>query len=173
MENLREKYITKSKRKELRKELKDYTINELKELVIKLTPLEKAQFKYILERDNHKCRFCGTKYNLEVHHITPRSLGGTNHEYNLITLCNGCHSFLHLNPFGKVGRTKLIASMMVKKNGKTFSKYGNKWGRKTMSEEKQKRVKELRSNGLTYREIAEKMKISIGKISEIVNNKRK
>ena len=43
-------------------------------------------------RDGCKCMECSkTKTNFEVHHITPRRLGGANTLRNLITLCPKCH----------------------------------------------------------------------------------
>ena len=54
----------------------------------------------IRARDGNKCRLC---FNddldlLQVHHLTPRSLGGTDEDFNLITVCEACHHFLHANP---------------------------------------------------------------------------
>lgn len=168
---MRKKYISKIELKRRKKKLKGYTIGELKELVINLTHLEKAPYKYILERDNYNCRFCGNKEDLQVHHITPRSLEGTNHELNLITTCRNCHSFLHLNPFGRLSKAELVKNMVVRKEGKTFSRKGNKWGRKKMPIEKSKKIIELIKEGMSYREIAAKLKVSIGKISEISKQK--
>jgi hypothetical protein len=45
----------------------------------------------ILQRDEHHCYVCHKDYELEVHHILPRRLGGTHKENNLITLCVRCH----------------------------------------------------------------------------------
>ena len=47
----------------------------------------------ILWRDNHRCQYAGcTKTtDLEVHHILPRRLGGTDHPWNLLTLCSEHH----------------------------------------------------------------------------------
>lgn len=48
----------------------------------------------ILKRDCHTCQNCGKrkqKKNLEVHHIIPRSKGGTDDPTNLVTLCVRCH----------------------------------------------------------------------------------
>ncbi|OLD63445.1 MAG: hypothetical protein AUF65_02275 [Chloroflexi bacterium 13_1_20CM_50_12] len=50
----------------------------------------------VRNRDNNTCQECGiTKTqngkNLQVHHILPRSQGGTNDMANLILLCNSCH----------------------------------------------------------------------------------
>lgn len=48
--------------------------------------------KAVILRDSCKCMECG-KFNcrLEVHHIKPRRLNGSNTLDNLITLCEGCH----------------------------------------------------------------------------------
>ncbi|WP_317105294.1 HNH endonuclease [Chroococcidiopsis sp. SAG 2025] len=45
----------------------------------------------ILQRDNRQCQVCGKEYSGQVHHILPRSQGGTNDLANLITLCGKCH----------------------------------------------------------------------------------
>ena len=50
----------------------------------------------VLHRDNYTCQCCGKKHvRLEVHHIIFRSLGGTDGERNLITLCEKCHKLVH------------------------------------------------------------------------------
>lgn len=50
----------------------------------------------ILNRDSYTCQCCGKKHvRLEVHHIIFRSLGGTDDERNLITLCEKCHKAIH------------------------------------------------------------------------------
>lgn len=50
----------------------------------------------VLHRDNYTCQCCGKKHvRLEVHHIIFRSMGGTDDEKNLITLCEKCHKAIH------------------------------------------------------------------------------
>ena len=50
----------------------------------------------VLHRDNYTCQCCGKKHvRLEVHHIVFRSMGGTDDERNLITLCEKCHKAIH------------------------------------------------------------------------------
>lgn len=50
----------------------------------------------VLHRDNYTCQCCGKKHTrLEVHHIVFRSMGGTDDEKNLITLCEKCHKAVH------------------------------------------------------------------------------
>ena len=48
--------------------------------------------KAVILRDGCKCMECGkSKCKLEVHHIKPRRLNGSNTLSNLITLCEVCH----------------------------------------------------------------------------------
>ena len=55
--------------------------------------------KNVLQQDNYQCQDCGTKYNLEVHHIKSVKyyplLKLMNN--NGITLCNVCHRERHKN----------------------------------------------------------------------------
>jgi hypothetical protein len=64
---------------------------------------------YVRARDNYTCQICGKKAaDIEVHHIIPRSQGGTNKPDNLITLCSKCHKHLHTHPkeLEKLQKTK-------------------------------------------------------------------
>lgn len=51
----------------------------------------------VLSRDRHRCQSpgCTSARFLEVHHIIPRSKGGSNKPENLVSLCGGCHQILH------------------------------------------------------------------------------
>jgi len=51
----------------------------------------------VLTRDRHRCAApgCRSTHFLEVHHVKPRSAGGSNRAGNLITLCSRCHRFVH------------------------------------------------------------------------------
>jgi len=49
--------------------------------------------KYILERDNHICQFCGKSENGKKHHVHHIDYNKKNSsEDNLITLCTNCHT---------------------------------------------------------------------------------
>ena len=50
--------------------------------------------KKALIRANHKCRMCGSKEKLQVHHNTYNNLGNERNE-DLTVLCKECHEFLH------------------------------------------------------------------------------
>jgi hypothetical protein len=56
-----------------------------------------ARRREVLERDGHRCRVpgCGSTHFLSVHHIEPRSAGGSNAPENLVTLCASCHRAIH------------------------------------------------------------------------------
>ena len=59
----------------------------------------------VLSRDGHRCRRPGCRHTqfLEIHHVTPRSRGGSNDPANLITLCSGCHQLLHEKKWAEPG----------------------------------------------------------------------
>lgn len=46
----------------------------------------------LFKRDGHKCGYCGSKKNLTVDHIIPKSRGGGNTWTNLVTCCSQCNS---------------------------------------------------------------------------------
>ena len=50
----------------------------------------------IIERDGNVCSVCSGSKTLEVHHIIPRSEGGSDSRENLITLCKKCHDEVEL-----------------------------------------------------------------------------
>lgn len=50
-----------------------------------------------LIRDNYRCVICGFDVVVNVHHITPRSEGGTDDVSNLITLCPNHHAMADQN----------------------------------------------------------------------------
>lgn len=68
----------------------------------KTAPIRLGQSEYqklrerVLTRDAWRCQFCGSMTNLEVHHQLFRSHSGEDVGDNLITVCNECHSSLHV-----------------------------------------------------------------------------
>lgn len=53
---------------------------------------------FVLNRDNYTCQDCGKvgrggsgKDKLQVHHIVPRFMDGSNEPANLVALCGACH----------------------------------------------------------------------------------
>ena len=61
----------------------------------------------VLRRDNYKCVECGTpcrSAEADVHHLLPRSAGGTDEPSNLVTLCDGCHAAHHPKLAGRLAR---------------------------------------------------------------------
>jgi hypothetical protein len=56
----------------------------------------------VLERDNHRCQICGADEVIEVHHIAPLGVGGSDEKdvaENMITLCGECHRKVHNNVY--------------------------------------------------------------------------
>ena len=60
----------------------------------KREPLSKGIRFEVFKRDNFTCQYCGAKAPdviLEVDHINPVKLGGTNEIMNLVTSCFNCN----------------------------------------------------------------------------------
>lgn len=58
----------------------------------KSNKLDENLRKATILRDNNTCQMCGIKNSkIEVHHITPKRLNGTDSLKNLISLCPACH----------------------------------------------------------------------------------
>ena len=54
----------------------------------------------VLVRDGRRCADCSAverAADLDIHHLVPRSAGGSDEPSNLITLCDGCHGARHPN----------------------------------------------------------------------------
>jgi len=45
----------------------------------------------IYKRDQHQCVYCGSRKNLTLDHVLPRSRGGSNDWANLVTCCLSCN----------------------------------------------------------------------------------
>jgi len=74
------------------------TINYEKPLIIRLLKYISHKMKNLrvnrqrlYKRDNHECAYCGSKKELTIDHIIPKSRGGKNSWNNLITCCLPCN----------------------------------------------------------------------------------
>ena len=62
---------------------------------------------FVLKRDNRHCVSCGElcqRGEADVHHLIPRSMGGSDQPSNLVTLCDGCHGAHHPNLHASLSR---------------------------------------------------------------------
>jgi len=51
----------------------------------------------ILTRDGGKCCYCGYSKNIEIHHVIPQKLNGSNSKYNLVCTCSKCNKEIGSN----------------------------------------------------------------------------
>ena len=51
--------------------------------------------KAVYRRDGFACALCGDTRRLQIHHVIPRSEGGSDDPMNLICLCMWCHADAH------------------------------------------------------------------------------
>lgn len=49
----------------------------------------------VARRDRGRCRYCGTRRDLHLHHVNLRSHGVDHQPHNLISLCQRCHAKVH------------------------------------------------------------------------------
>jgi ATP-dependent DNA helicase RecQ len=62
--------------------------------------------RQVLQRDGSCCVSCGEALgpDADIHHLLPRSMGGTDELSNLVALCDGCHAAHHPNLAGGLAR---------------------------------------------------------------------
>ena len=72
----------------------------------------------VLLRDGKKCRKCGKRKDLTVHHIKPRETGGADHPRNLLTLCTSCHDWAEI----ETSENGLKWAELIKPKGKLKEK---------------------------------------------------
>ena len=59
---------------------------------MKRKPISAEKILRILRRDRFTCQYCGaTGVDLEIDHVIPIALGGSNSEINLVTACRKCN----------------------------------------------------------------------------------
>jgi 5-methylcytosine-specific restriction endonuclease McrA len=46
----------------------------------------------VFRRDGYQCAYCGTRHDLTIDHIVPRSQGGKDSWENLVTACQDCNT---------------------------------------------------------------------------------
>jgi len=49
----------------------------------------------VYRREDYACALCERPDVIHIHHVRPRSMGGTNELDNLIALCPVCHAIAH------------------------------------------------------------------------------
>jgi 5-methylcytosine-specific restriction endonuclease McrA len=63
-------------------------LNQYKNIPYKGVLLNRAN---LFRRDSNECQYCGSKKQLTIDHIVPRSKGGKTNWTNLITACHRCN----------------------------------------------------------------------------------
>lgn len=93
------------------------------------------------------CVFCGSRENLEHHHVLPRVIGGGDEEENMITCCSLCHGKLHsvnrtpnLGELTKLGLQKAKARGTKLGSPQNLTKKVQELGRSIANEKSKKRA---------------------------------
>lgn len=80
--------------------------------VIRLTRFVRVPYRKVslsrinvFRRDNYECQYCGSRRQLTIDHIVPRSLGGRDSWENLVTACQECNTRKGNTPLEETGMT--------------------------------------------------------------------
>lgn len=128
------------------------------------------------------CKTCGKqelKENMELHHILPRSLGGTDLETNLILICVECHGKIHgdVGFFKKRGggfnHTNPLDLKQLQRAGIERAKAEGKYkGRQKTARKHRKRVIDMASSGIHKSVIAKTLGIGQASVYRILQDER-
>ena len=72
----------------------------LRQLDNRCAHLRRATKEKILNKAGGKCEHCGkelTLQTMQMHHVVPASMDGTNNPLNLMCVCKECHHLIHGN----------------------------------------------------------------------------
>ena len=62
--------------------------------------LRRASRQALYDRAGGKCEYCGREieyHGMQLHHVVPSSMNGTNNPHNIMCLCSECHHLIHGN----------------------------------------------------------------------------
>ena len=84
--------------------------------------LKQQSRRKLHERAGGKCEYCGREldyHEMQLHHVVPASMNGTNNPNNLMCLCPECHHLIHANAVvnHELIKKKLHEHPEVLKNG--------------------------------------------------------
>lgn len=86
----------------------------------------------ILQRDGHRCQYCGSEFNLTIDHVIPLSKGGQDTWENLVTACLSCNNMkgskdisssglvLHTKPRAPFNKMKMVIEQSNNDEWKQF-----------------------------------------------------
>jgi len=107
-----------------------------------------------LMRDNFACQKCGRKETtLSAHHIVWTSKGGKDSIYNLITLCENCHSKVHETK--KSGKLKIKGKIVTGMDG-----FSDKIAQRTMKSRFASPLRSEQGKTYLYDKLSEQAKLS-------------
>ncbi len=91
----------KVSKSDLIKQLVRQKISELRIEPAAPRKVSKAEvLREVVRKADYKCENCGSRHALEIDHILPRALGGTDDPKNLRTLCRNCNQRAAIERFG-------------------------------------------------------------------------
>ena len=112
------------------------------------------------------CVICGTKKNLEHHHIKPLVAGGNDHQHNFLTLCTDHHSMIHQIRPGHWNEMRKLQKEGFRKAKERGVKFGRK---RAYTLQQVAAVMEMRTKGNGYGTISKALGMSTSMVRRIIN----
>jgi hypothetical protein len=108
------------------------------------------------------CAACGATEDLDLHHLMPRCLGGSDDETNLLTLCRSCHGKAHGVTF-QAGHGHLIRQGIMRARAKS----GTPWGRRKIPDLKEAAISQALRAGKSIRVTAAEIGVDPGTVMRV------
>lgn len=110
------------------------------------------------------CVACFSDKNLHHHHLVPKSIGGTNDQTNLITLCGSCHGKIH-----GVGESWTSSSTLIKLGMERRKSNGFKSGRPAkLSSIQVYEMKLKRESGIKIKDLMSEYSLSKASVYRLI-----
>ena len=97
-----------------------------------------------------RCANCGDVEDLQIHHVVPLALGGSNFLSNMVVLCVRCHGKAHAHDAWEQRR---IAQMKGIEKAKKMGLFGGR----PINKDLHRQINYAISNGLSVRKTAQKL----------------
>lgn len=109
---------------------------------------------YYQDNLKYECANCDCQHDLQLHHIVPLAIGGTNKLSNVVYLCEECHGIMHKINFNKHSKLTKEGIKKAKMEGKQIGQLkGTKLTTKKSIEAKEQIIKHCKDFEGTLKDI--------------------
>ena len=117
-----------------------------------------------------KCFECEIEGDIDMHHVVPKSLGGT----KMVPLCYKCHGLVHGRDFVKSRTLIRVGMNKAKAEGRNVGrlKGSGQTTEEFLNTKRSLEIIECLGRGLSIRNVAKESGYSIGTIQKVINSRK-